>query len=88
MINYLQFMYMLLFSFCVFNFSFMHFRNLFHRTKEFLANGVNLVFVLDGRAPEIKSAALRQRQEAAYGNSSGKPNLARSALANSSEEVG
>ncbi|KAH3833037.1 flap endonuclease GEN homolog 1-like [Dreissena polymorpha] len=43
-------------------------RSLFYRTTSLLGMGVKLVFVLDGRAPDIKEAALLDRQEAQTGS--------------------
>ncbi|XP_060587477.1 flap endonuclease GEN homolog 1-like [Ruditapes philippinarum] len=57
-------------------------RNLFYRTIEFMKEGVELVFVTDGRAPDIKQQALLKRQQNQFGSSSNTVNTDRPYLRN------
>jgi hypothetical protein len=43
----------------------LYFSNLFYRTTHFLKQGIKLVFVEDGIAPEIKKSTLLQRNKGA-----------------------
>lgn len=42
-------------------------RNLFYRCKKLLGHGIQLVFVLEGEAPEVKEGTLSQRSQVRFG---------------------
>ena len=44
------------------------FRNLFFRVSCFIRHGIKLIFVLDGRAPDVKRDAMKQRHLAGAGD--------------------
>lgn len=46
-------------------------RSLYYRTTELLGYGVKLIFVADGKAPDMKTAVLKKRREAQYGEQAG-----------------
>ncbi|XP_060563283.1 flap endonuclease GEN homolog 1-like isoform X2 [Ruditapes philippinarum] len=60
----------------------LYLRNLFYRTIEFMKEGIELVFVTDGRAPDIKQQALLKRQQNQFGSSSNTVNTDRPYLRN------
>lgn len=45
-----------------------HLRNLFYRCSKLLSYGIKLVFVLEGRAPQVKGDTLSQRQKNRFGD--------------------
>lgn len=63
------------------------FRNLFFRTIELLSQGINLVFVMDGTAPDLKASVMRKRQNIASTSDYRQPNLSRPSLQNDNSEV-
>ena len=44
------------------------FRSLFFRVLDFLKLGIKLVFVVDGRAPDVKHKTMVQRQQQQFGS--------------------
>ncbi|KAK4021153.1 flap endonuclease GEN homolog 1 [Daphnia magna] len=45
-----------------------HLRNLFFRTASLLENGIDPIYVLEGKAPELKGKVMKKRQEARFGS--------------------
>ena len=47
---------------------FYYYRSLFFRILDFLKLGIKLVFVIDGRAPDVKHKVMVQRQQQQFGS--------------------
>lgn len=46
----------------------MKYRNLFFRTASLLENGIDPIYILEGKAPELKAQVMQKRREARFGS--------------------
>ena len=55
----------------IYHSTFLKCRNLFFRTASLLENGIDPIYILEGKAPELKAQVMKKRREAKFGPTCG-----------------